>query len=34
LYGSGAKLTLRSIDGGTSADLEFPARHVSEEEER
>ncbi len=32
LYGSDAKLTLRSIDGGTCADLEFPARRVSEEE--
>ncbi len=32
LYGTDAKLTLRSIDGGTCADLEFPARRVSEED--
>ena len=32
LYGSNAKLTLRSMDGGTCADLEFPARRVSEDE--
>ena len=32
LYGDDATLTLRSIDGGTSADLEFPARRVAEEE--
>jgi len=32
LYGSNAKLTLRRIDGGTCADLEFPARRVAEEE--
>ena len=30
LYGADATLTLRSIDGGTCADLEFPARRMSE----
>jgi len=33
LYGSDAKLTVRSVDGGTCADLELPARRVSEEEQ-
>jgi sensor histidine kinase YesM len=32
LYGSDAKLTVGSVDGGTCADLELPARRVSEEE--
>ncbi len=33
LYGSEAKLTVRSVDGGTCADLEIPARRVSQEEQ-
>ena len=32
LYGGNAKLTLRSIEGGTCADLELPARRVPEDE--
>lgn len=31
LYGGGAKLTLRRVDGGTCAELELPARRVAEE---
>jgi len=33
LYGSDAKLTVRSVEGGTCADLELPARRVSEDEQ-
>src|SRR5438132_1252966 len=32
LYGSGAKLTLCPVEGGTLADLDLPARGISEEE--
>jgi two-component system LytT family sensor kinase len=32
LHGSDAKLTLRAVDGGTCANLEIPARRISEED--
>jgi len=32
LYGGDAKLTLRTIEGGTCADLELPARRIPEDE--